>query len=133
MTADSIHCVKCETEINEPSSIKPEDRKPCPTCGSTARLFKKKLEGTVSFHDSVKMKLKAAPTGKTTMEQFSGDDLHKKSGRWMTKQRVIDREKDKYKEVVTDPETGKVIHRCDEPLSKHTGHGAAKKGIHNDQ
>ena len=81
----------------------------------------------MNFHDSVKMKAKATTTGKTTMEQFSGDDLHKKSGKWMSKQRVIDHESDSYKEVVTDPETGNVVHHCEEPLSQHRGHGSAKR------
>ena len=39
---------------------------------------------------------------------------------------VIDRENDLYKEVVTDPDTGKIIHQCEEPLSEHVGHGSAK-------
>jgi phage FluMu protein Com len=126
MTTQSVHCAKCNALIDEPPKTKPQDRKPCPACGSTARLFKKKLEATLSFHDSVRMKLTNAATGKTTLEQFSGDDLHRKSGKWMMKQRVIDREKDKYKEVVTDPETGKVVRHCEEPLTKHTGRGSAK-------
>ena len=33
----------------------------------------------------------------------------------------------RYKEVVTDLETGNVIHHCDERLSQHTDHGRAKK------
>ena len=45
----------------------------------------------------------------------------------MTKERSIDRDNNKYKEVVTDPETGKVVHHCEEFLSKHKGHGSAKK------
>jgi len=48
---------------------------------------------------------------------LSGDDLHRKSGKWMKKEQLIDRAKDHYKEVVTDPETGSVVHHCDEPLS----------------
>ena len=45
----------------------------------------------------------------------------------MKKERLIDRAKDHYKEVVTDPDTGSVVHQCDEPLSQHRGHGSAKK------
>jgi len=39
---------------------------------------------------------------------------------------VIDRERDCYLERVTDPQTGAVIHACDEPLSAHWGHGSAR-------
>jgi hypothetical protein len=40
--------------------------------------------------------------------------------------RVIDREKNRYTERVTDPATGEVVHECDEPLTDHQDHGAAK-------
>ena len=44
----------------------------------------------------------------------------------MQKERVIDRDKDQYKETVIDPQTGQVIHQNKEPLSEHFGHGSAK-------
>jgi hypothetical protein len=51
--------------------------------------------------------------------------------RWkvlVKKERVIDHhQKDQCKEVVTDPETGEVIHHCEGPLYKHTSHGSAKR------
>ncbi|MBZ5499537.1 MAG: hypothetical protein LAP85_24320 [Acidobacteriia bacterium] len=39
----------------------------------------------------------------------------------------IDRRKDLYQEIVTDPETGAIIHKCEEPLREHEGHGDARK------
>lgn len=33
---------------------------------------------------------------------------------------------DWYSERVKDEKTGQIIHQCDEPLSKHQGHGSAK-------
>ena len=67
-------------------------------------------------------------TGKSKIrqERLFGDDLEKKSGKWKKKERIIDRENDRYMEKVIDPETGEVEHYCDEPLSKHQGHGSAK-------
>jgi hypothetical protein len=41
-------------------------------------------------------------------------------------QRVIDRAKNWYREIVQDPETGQVVHQSDEPLTEHRGHGSAK-------
>jgi hypothetical protein len=32
-------------------------------------------------------------------------------------------------EVVTDPETGNVVHRSEEPLSEHRGHGSARSTL----
>jgi hypothetical protein len=45
----------------------------------------------------------------------------------MLLERVIDRAKNWYKKLITDPETGKVVHHCEEPLTDHRGHGSAKK------
>jgi len=67
------------------------------------------------------------PEGKKPfIEQVSGDDYNRDIGEWRKLERVIDRDNDAYKEVITDPKTGKVIKHCEEPLSKHTGHGSAK-------
>lgn len=127
MTTETVHCAKCGAIIDEPASTKPENRKPCPACGSTARVFKKKLEGKATFRASMRARLKSARTKKTEVEVFSGDDLQRNTGKWMDKHRRIDYPQDQYEETVTDPETGKVIHCCKEPLSKHTGHGSAKQ------
>ena len=43
--------------------------------------------------------------------------------------RHIDRSKDQYFELVADPETGEIIHRREEKLSAHIGHGSAKAKI----
>lgn len=48
-------------------------------------------------------------------------------GRWMLLTRTIDRANDWYSEKVVDPRTGEVVHQCEEPLSAHRGHGAAKR------
>ncbi len=39
--------------------------------------------------------------------------------------RVIDRENNSYKEIITD-KNGNIVHRCIEPLSEHQGYGSAK-------
>jgi hypothetical protein len=64
--------------------------------------------------------------GKPYIEGKVGDDLQRDTGEWMHLQRIIDRVKDWYTEVVTDAETGKIVHRCEEPLSQHRGHCSAK-------
>jgi len=72
------------------------------------------------------MKGKRPGKKKPFIEQISGADLFRKIGRWMHLSRVIDRENDWYSKVITDPVTGKIVYRCEEPLSKHTGHGSAR-------
>lgn len=60
------------------------------------------------------------------IEFEAGDDLHRDSGKWMDKVRLIDRREDNYLEVITDPETGEKVRDCHELLSEHQGHGSAK-------
>ena len=45
----------------------------------------------------------------------------------MLLERVIDRAKNWYRELITDPKTGKVVRYCEEPLSNHRERGSAKK------
>ena len=100
---------------------------PCPHCGCLERDI------TIEFtdeaprpHDSLEGKMKPAGGGNPVYEFFEGDDLQKSTGKWMTKERIIDRQNDKYREKVTDQESGTVIHHCEEPLSQHRSHGSAK-------
>ena len=63
---------------------------------------------------------------KILLEFQVGDDLCKESGKFMQKERYIDRENNKYKETVIDPTTKKLIHKSEHALTEHTGHGSAK-------
>lgn len=78
------------------------------------------------LHEKLGTKAKRKDKGKPFVEQVSGDDFQRKSEKWVHIDRIIDREQDIYKELVTDPKTGEIIHKCEEPLSKHQGHGSAK-------
>jgi hypothetical protein len=40
---------------------------------------------------------------------------------------TVDREGNRYRELITDPETGALIRDVDEPLDQHRGHGSAKQ------
>jgi len=122
-----VQCGACGATINEPQDLSPGKRTPCPACGSTTRKFSVFITETLTLRESLGFKAKRQGQGKPYVEGRSGDDLHRKTGKWMKKEQVIDRENDQYAEVVTDPETGIVMHHCKEPLSKHRGHGSAKK------
>jgi hypothetical protein len=78
------------------------------------------------MHDSLRVRVKNA-AGKNVVESTVGDDLHRKTGRWMQKVRVIDFAGDHYRELIIDPESGTVVHYQEERLSQHRGHGSAKK------
>ena len=83
----------------------------------------------LEMHDGLRAKIKdtTMPSMKNPrVDLFAGDDLRKSDNKWITKERVIDKNKDLYREVVKDPTTGEIVHHCEEHLSQHFGHGAAK-------
>jgi hypothetical protein len=128
-----VKCAKCSTVINDAPDVPVADRTLCPTCGSTARLFEVEIRETSVLRDSRGMKARHGGAGRPFFEAKEGANLHRKSGRWMQRDLVIDRDNDRYLERVVDPETGAVIHECEEPLSQHQRHGTAKrKGNAND-
>ena len=122
-----VVCGKCKCELAEEPNTEASQRVPCPKCGSTSRSFEVTAHATLTIKEKMGMQGRHPGKGRPFIEQVAGDDLHQKSGKWMKLSRVIDRENDSYKETVTDPTTGEIVHHCDEPLSKHTGHGDAKR------
>ena len=118
-TMKEICCKDCGQKISDCDKF-------CPNCGSKKRLTKLKLEGELELHKQVKGKEKENNTKEPVKEFTVGDDLHRKSGKWHNKERYIDRKNDSYIEIIKDKNTGKIIHKCEEPLSKHKGHGSDK-------
>jgi hypothetical protein len=104
-----------------------ESRIPCTSCGSMTRVYAQINDGSLPFHSELKYKAKRGSKGEAFIKGAIGDTLHRILGRWMRLERVIDRENDAYKEKVADPRTGDVIHKNEEPLSKHVGHGDDRK------
>ncbi len=84
-----------------------------------------KLKGGLVPHRT-KRKLRK-PRRKPYREEVTGYDHHRDTDTLRKIERTIDRERDWYSETVTDPETGEIVHRCEEPLSKHRGRGSAAK------
>jgi hypothetical protein len=81
----------------------------------------------LTLHGSLAYKLKRQGEKRACVEGFTGDDLHRASGHWMRKVRIVNRKEDLYFEEIVHPETGEIVRRCEEPLSQHRGHGSAKK------
>jgi hypothetical protein len=75
------------------------------------------------------MGIKAKRPGekKPFVEAKNGPNHSHRLGKAVEHERLIDRDNDRYSERVTDYESGEIIHQADEPLSKHQGHGSAKK------
>ena len=124
---DPSRCARCGTSSNEAINISVVDRKPCVMCGSLARAFSVSIRESVTIRKKLRMRQKRHGYKRPIFESVSGDDLHYKSGRWTKLTRSIDRENNHYREIVIDPETGEIIHSCDEPLTDHWNHGNAKR------
>ena len=127
MVEHTVQCGNCGRDLDETPSE--PNRTACPNCNSFRRAITISVVDEIQIKEQIGMKVKdptSTTRGKITIEQLCGDDLHRKSGKWYKKVRVIDRENNRYLETVTDPETGEVIHHCEEPLSDHFGHGTAK-------
>ena len=122
-------CKDCGVEFGEVATD-PESRIPCPRCGSKRRI------GTANGAlivpaPKMQMKFHVRSLGwqqkKPSKEFVIGDEQHRKSGKWFEKTRIVNREDDRYVEIVKDPKTGDVIRRCIERLSEHQGHGSDQK------
>jgi hypothetical protein len=82
---------------------------------------------SAGFHSKLIAEARHLGGKKPYVEQTDGDDLHRKSGRWMKLHRRIDRESKWYDERITDPSTGRVVRECSEPLTAHRDRGSARK------
>jgi hypothetical protein len=77
----------------------------------------------MEIHERADVKARRAGVGRPFLEQRVGDDFHRASGTWRRIRRVIDREKNRYVETVTDA-GGQVVRDVDVPLDEHRGHGS---------
>ena len=122
-TVPTVSCSGCGTQLNEGANLSMAEREPCPNCGSRTRTVAIALTGIVNIYSKCKTKGRRAAEKRPFVEQVVGDDLHRASGRWMRLNRLLDRARNWYSETVIDPESGTVIHKCEEPLTDHQGHG----------
>ena len=122
-----VRCKEWGVILDDSSEL---ERKPCPQCGSTRRIFSVEVTETIKLYDSLSFKHKnPQKTGraKTLAEGFNGYEFSHSRQQMVAKQRLIDREGNAYREIITDSQTGEVIHKCEESLFEHTNHGMAKR------
>jgi hypothetical protein len=116
---EEIYCKDCGQKLSK-------DDKICPNCGGKERNIFLRLEEKIEIHDQIKGRLKAEGAKKPVLEFKAGDNFHRESGKWYDREMIINRREDSYKEIIKDKVTGGTVHECEEPLSKHIGHGSAK-------
>ena len=126
ISQDSTSCSQCGAYIEEPQNTALEAPTPCSVCGSTARTVEVHIQENLTIHEKIGLKHKRPGNKKPIYESVVGSDLHRKSGQWNHLTREIDRENNRYKEVIVNPITGEVIRCVDESLTDHTGRGSAK-------
>ena len=120
-------CLSCKIGTLVSIEERPDGRAKHFSCGH--KHYDIRLEETLEFHASLRYKAKRLGKGKPYLEGRTGDDLYHKTGKWMILEQVIDHAHDWYKKLITDPETRRLVHHCEELLSAHRGHGSAKKKL----
>ena len=125
----SITCMNCGAKLpDEWAGSAERDR--CPKCGSQlATMSLNIIEEVLEPYDCVRGKIEdknLSSKKKLKYDFIEGYEIRKLDGRLMKKSRIIDKVNDKYVEKVVDPESGEIVHLCEEPLSEHVGHGSAK-------
>lgn len=122
-----VTCKACSAELQEQASASVEARHPCPNCGSLERQYDLTLDGQVSARSGLGLRAKTPGRVKPFMELKQGDSFSTSRGRWMHLFQIVDRRNNRYRKLVTDPETGEVLRDVDKPLTEHTGHGDARR------
>ena len=127
----SVCCTNCNAPLPKEWAHQPAPENVCTQCGSIKKTIQMDIEDHFGIEIKESLRVKARditmPSKKNPRQDiFTGDDLRKSDNKWMTKERIIDKDKNLYKETVIDPATGEVVHHCEEPLSDHFGHGSAK-------
>lgn len=119
-----IICKKCKQSIADDTHAVEQ----CPFCGADELEVILTLSDKIEFHENVRGKANKIPGKSKSFSEFqAGEELSVSRGYWVEKTRRIDRENNLYHEKVVDPKTGEVIHECNEPLTKHFGHGSDKQ------
>lgn len=118
-TSDSIECIGCGKQLNESDAV-------CPDCGDTRRVISVSITEKVTIYEGLGVKGKRPSQKKPFIEEKAGPSFSHSRQKHVHRVMTIDRDNDRYMEKVTDYQSEEVIHHCDEPLSKHRGHGSAK-------
>lgn len=124
----AVSCEDCGADF--PSELAGSEDRHCTKCGSSRLVVHLTFAEEVQVRDRLRGRVKdpAYNLKKNPRVRFEvGASYSHKAKKWMHRERLMDRVHDRYREVVSDPDTGQVVHRCEEPLSKHRGHGDDKR------
>ena len=106
-----------------------DDCKVCPKCNKSGFIHSVSCLDGINLSDEItKVAIKGPKIGRRRAHEYvtKVEDSHKHNCRVIVN-REINRVEDTYLEEVKKKDTGEIVHRCEEPLSKHQGRGSAKK------
>ena len=117
------YCRHCGTELP------PSHTGQCPKCGKLGKDCKVTAHAVVGIQSTIKARQKRKGFRKFIREILqgwfpSGDPKYPKG---VEKVRIIDKEKDEYRETTKDVATGEVTHDVHEPLTKHISQAKPKE------
>ena len=113
-----IFCTDCKAILENESSS-------CNNCGSEKRTIHIIVEDEVRIYDQIRIKSKGKIENRElNQEQIVGHELSA-NGNVVHKVRIINNVSDVYFEEIKDLDEN-IIHKCQEKLSEHKGHGDAK-------
>src|SRR4030043_154555 len=100
----TVTCSQCGADIEEKPNTPETEREPCPVCGSISRVNNVRITDSITTHDGWRLKARHGPTGKPFLEAKVGEEVYKKNGKWVNRSVRVNRDNDKYSEVVEDKE-----------------------------
>ncbi len=127
MTPRTVTCGNCGISVND--DTQKENKELCPNCGSILRNVHITVNDSATAYDSLRVKQKdpsKKSKDKLRVDSFSGYERSHMLNKIVEKQKVIDKNNNRYHEKIIDPDTKEVIHECNEKLSDHKNHGYAK-------
>lgn len=132
MSREEVRAVKClDCRADLPSAWARSADQPCTECGSRRRLVRLTHAEEMQVRECTEIRVKdsrysSKKNPRVMLKQ--GASYWRDERKWMHREMHVDRALGRYREVVSDPETGEIVHECEEPLSKHRGHGDDKRG-----
>ncbi len=128
MDGRSVGCASCDEVLPAvETTVAFEDRQPCPNCGSRDRNMVVGVGDEAAIRDWTRVQQKRPGVKRYLLDAtMDKPGVQRSTGRPNRLTRIFDKSTNSYEEIVTDEETGKVLHRQSHPLTQHKGHGSDK-------
>lgn len=127
-TRRAVTCLNCNADL--PADWAMEVELPCPKCASRRLAITIGIVDKVSLHECLTGRVKDSNFNSRNNPRVifkTGESYSRARKKWVKRDMLVDRGRDLYREMVIDPDGRTIIHKCDEPLSKHRGHGSARR------